>query len=196
MRTLISTQRLLMLLGVFLIAMLGTATGWADGGGGGPSAGPGGSCRVQIGSHLVNFTAYQPQLAGNTPYCKEIPELGNVAVVFDYEDKALRNLTVEFEVIKEGGAAVLQEPPGVHPTGTFTRTINFTEAGDYIARVIVHEDGKKHEAEVPFGVAEDHGISMSNALIIAVILMTVGYFLYQSNMAFQDAVKRIWAKLG
>ena len=48
-------------------------------------------CRVQIGSHLVHFTAYQPQLTGTTEYCNTIPELGQTTVVFDYEGKALRN---------------------------------------------------------------------------------------------------------
>ncbi len=190
-----SIPRPLILMGVFLIAMLGAPAGWADGGG--PGTGPGGGCRVQLGSHLVTFIAYQPQLAGNTPYCSEIPALGNVAVVFDYEGKETRSLPVEFEITKvSGGTRVLYQPPELHPTGTFTRNVNFTEPGDYEARVSLVQDGKQYEAHVPFSVAEEGGLSLNTLLIIAVILITAGYFLYQSNQAFQDAIKRLLAKLG
>lgn len=197
MRTLGFMQRPLIMLGALLITLLGTAVCRADGGGGGPSSGPGGGCRLQLDSRLVTFTAYQPQLTGNTPYCTEIPETGNVAVVFDLEDKALRDKTLEFEITKAaGGTRVLYQPPEKYPTGTFTRNINFTEAGDYIARVSLIEDGKRHDATLKFHLAEEHGIDINTALLIAVVLTAAGYFLYQSNTTFQEAVKRVWAKLG
>lgn len=195
MRTLGARQRPHIILVVFLIGIFSTAAGWADGGGG-PSSGPGGGCRVDLGGHLVTFTAYQPQLAGNAPYCSDIPALGNVAVVFDYEEKTLRNLPVEFEIThKESGTRVLYEPAATRATGTFTRNINFTEAGDYIARITVVDGGKKSEAHVAFGVAEEHGISINTILIIAILLLTGGYFLYQSNPAFRGAIQRLWASL-
>lgn len=197
MRTRSVMQRPWIMLGVLLITLLGTAVCRADAGGGGPSAGPGGGCRLQLESHLVTFTAYQPQLTGNTPYCTEIPETGNVAIVFDLESKALRDKALEFEITKAtGGTRVLYQPPEKYPTGTFTRTINFTEAGDYIARVSVIEDGQKHDATLKFHLAEEHGIDINTALLIAVVLTAAGYFLYHSNAGFQEAVKRFWAKLG
>lgn len=186
-------QRPLMMLGIFSTIMLTSLPSLADGGG--PGAGPGGGCRLQLGTHLVNFTAYQPQLAGNTPYCSEIPDLGTVAVVFDYEDKLLRELPVEIEITKKDGTRIHYQPSERRPTGTFTTNINFTEAGDYIARVAVVEGGNKFEAHVPFGVAENHGVSTSTGLIIATVLMTIFYFLFQSSPAFQATVKRLWAKL-
>lgn len=181
---------------LLLMALVVPALSRADGGGG-ASSGPGGSCRVVVGgTHLVNFTAYQPQLTGSTPYCEDIPELGNTAIVFDYEGKALRNMTVEFEITKEpGGVRFFYQPPEPHPTGTFTRNVNFTEPGDYTAHVTLIHEGQTYDAHVPFGVAEDHGISITNLIIFAVLLFSVGYFLYISNPAFQGAINRLWKKL-
>lgn len=186
-------QRFLMILGISLTALLTSTASLADGGG--PGASPGGGCRVQLGTHLVNFTAYQPQLAGNTPYCNEIPDIGTVAVVFDYEDKLMRELPVEIEITKKDGTRIFHQPAERRPTGTFTTNINFTDAGDYVARITLTEGGSQSEAHIAFGVAENHGVSTNTLLIVATLLMVVFYFLYQSNPAFQSAVKRLWAKL-
>jgi hypothetical protein len=185
------------MLAVFLTALLGTSVGQADGGGGGGSAATGGDCRFLLDSHVVTFTAYQPQLSGSATYCTEIPEVGNVSVVFDLGDKALREKTLEFEITKaEGGARVLYQPPEKYVTGTFNRTINLTESGDYIVRASLIDGDKKHDAQLKFHLAEEHGIDMNTALIIAVVLTAAGYFAYQSHAGFRGAVQRGWSKLG
>lgn len=159
MRTINIMKCTLVSLGFLLVAMVPTSASWADGG---PSTGPSGACRVEVGTHLVLFTAYQPQFTGTTPYCSDIPELGKTAIVFDYESKPLRNMTVEFEITKEPGKTrVFYQPPEIHPTGTFTRDVNFTEAGDYIAHVTLVNEGQKYDAHVPFSVAEEHGLSLN-----------------------------------
>jgi len=194
MQTFYTMKSTLAALGFILVAMASTSVSWADGGGAG--TGPSGACRVEVGSHLVLFTAYQPQLTGTTPFCSDIPELGKTAVVFDYEGKALRDMTVEFEITKEpGGKRVFYQPPELHPTGTFTRDVNFTEAGDYIAHVTLVNEGQKYDAHVPFGVAEAHGLSLNTYIIIAVTLIALGYILYLSSPAVQGAVNRLWKKM-
>lgn len=194
MRTHYTMKKALITLGVLLLAMAAVPASRADGGG--PGASPGGGCRVQVDTHLVTFTAYQPQLTGTAPYCDEIPELGNTAIVFDYEGKALRGMTVEFEITKEPGAVrFFYQPPEMHPTGTFTRNVNFTEPGDYIAHVTLVHEGKKYDAHVPFGVAEAHGLSLNAWIIIAVVLGSAGYLLYLSSPAFKDSVNKLWKKL-
>ena len=195
MQTSRSFFRPLIVSGIFLITLLASGVGRADGGGG-PSSGPGGGCRLQLDTHLVSFTAYQPQLTGNSPYCTEIPETGTISVVFDLEDKALRDIPVEFEITREkDGSRIMHQPPGKILNGVFNRTLNITEMGDYIARVSLVENGKKHEAHLKFHVAEEHGIPLNTALVIGIVLMVAGYFLYQSNPAFQAAVNRLMGKL-
>jgi hypothetical protein len=154
------------------------------------------TCRIQIGSHLVHFTAYQPQLAGTTEYCNSIPELGNSTLVFDYEGKALRNMTVEFEVTKEPeGTRVYYQPPGTHPTGTFNTTINFTQPGKYLAHVTLVNEGQKVDEHIGFSVGSAQiGPSVSTYIVIGVVLIAVGYIFYLSNASFKNAVDRLTKK--
>lgn len=150
-------------------------------------------CRVQIGSHLVHFTAYQPQLTGTTEYCNTIPELGNTVVVFDYEGKALRDMTVEFEITKEPeGTRVFYQPPGTHPNGTFNSTVNFTEPGKYRIHITLINEGQKVDEHIGLNVGGGAaGSSTGTYIIIAVVLFAAGYIFYLSNASFKNAVDRL-----
>ena len=153
-------------------------------------------CRVQIGSHLVHFTAYQPQLTGTTEYCNAIPEIGMTTVVFDYEGKALRNMTVEFEITKEPeGTRIFYQPPSTHSTGTFNTNINFTQGGRYRAHITLVNEGQKVDEHIGFTVCADAaGPSMSTYIVGAVILFAAGYILYLSNASVKNAVDRLSGK--
>jgi hypothetical protein len=180
------------LLLVFSI-LVPTDFSWAHGGGTGVDVD---QCRIPVGSHWVHFTAYQPQLTGTTEYCDKIPETGSTTLVFDYEGKALRNMTVEFEVTKEPeGTRLFYQPPSTSPTGTVNTTINFSEPGDYLAHVTLVNAGQKIDAHVPFRVGVSQtAISFSTYLVIAVVLAAIGYILYLSNAAFKGAVDRLLKK--
>lgn len=150
-------------------------------------------CRVQIGSQLVHFTAYQPQLTGTTEYCSSIPELGPTTLVFDYEGKALRNMTVEFEITKEPeGTRVYYQPPGTHPTGTFNTTVNFTESSKYLAHITLINEGQKVDAHLGFSVGSaQSGLSTNTYIVIGVVLIAAGYITYLSNASFKNAVDKV-----
>jgi hypothetical protein len=174
------------------LAVLAPSAGWAHGG----ASVEADKCRINVGPHLVHFTAYQPQLSGTTEYCNDIPETGPVIIVFDYEGKALRDMTVEFEITKEpAGTRVFYQPPTTNSTGTYNTTLNLTEPGPYLAHVTLVNEGQKVDAHVPFRVgASASGLSMSTFIIIAVILIAVGYILYLSNPNFQGIVDRMLKK--
>lgn len=154
------------------------------------------ACRIPVGPHWVHFTAYQPQLTGTTEYCNSIPEIGSATLVFDYEGKALRNMTVEFEVTKEPeGTRIFYKEPSTYPTGSANTTINFTEPGSYLAHVTLVNEGQKVDAHVPFTVGTSAGgFSTSTYIVIAVILIAVGYIFYLSNASFKGAVDRMLKK--
>ncbi|HWP00295.1 MAG TPA: hypothetical protein VNL74_06675 [Methylococcus sp.] len=176
-----------------LSILVPTGFSWAHGGGTGVDVD---QCRIPVGSHWVHFTAYQPQLTGTTEYCDKIPETGATTLVFDYEGKALRNMTVEFEITKEPeGTRLFYQPPATHSTGTVNATINFTDPGDYLAHVTLVNEGQKIDAHVPFriGVSQT-GLSFSTYLVIAVVLAAIGYILYLSNAGFKGAVDRLLKK--
>lgn len=173
-------------------ALLVPSAVWAHGG----ASVEADKCRIEVGPYLVHFTAYQPQLTGTTEYCNEIPELGNVVIVFDYEGKALRNMTVEFEITKEPeGNRFFYQAPTTNPTGTYNTALNFTDPGSYLAHVTLVNEGQKIDAHVPFVVGTSKsGLSGTTYLVIAVVLIALGYIFYLSNPAFQAAVDRVIKK--
>lgn len=160
---------------------------WAHGGGSGVDVD---SCRIPVGGYWVHFTAYQPQLTGTTEFCDKIPETGPTTLVFDYEGKALRNMTVEFEITKEPeGTRMFYQAPATYLTGTANATINFTEAANYLAHVTLVNNGQKIDAHIPFKIGVNQtSLSGSTYLIIAVVLAALGYILYLSNAGFKKIV--------
>lgn len=180
-----------LLLGL-MTALLAPAVTWAHGGASVDTD----KCRIEVGAHLVHFTAYQPQLTGTTEYCNDIPELGKSIIVFDYEGKALRDMTVEFEITKEPEATrVFYQPPKTNPTGTYNTEINFTVPGKYLAHVTLVNEGQKIDAHVPFKVGVSaSGMSSTTLFVIAVIVLALGYILYLSNPAFQAVIDKFLKK--
>lgn len=192
MRNLTFVRGLVLTVGIALTALIPVSSTWAHGG----ASVEADKCRINVGPHLVHFTAYQPQLTGTTEYCNTLPELGKAIIVFDYEGKALRNMTVEFEVTKEPeGTRIFYKEPGTAPTGTINTEINFTTPGDYLAHVTLVNEGQKVDAHVPFSVgAQQAGVSTSTIFIILVVLGAAGYIFYLSNPKFKALVDRLMKK--
>jgi len=184
-------KSLLLTLG-FLVSLAPMTGAWAHGG----ASVDADTCRIMVGPHLVHFTAYQPQLTGTTEFCDKIPELGQTTLVFDYEGKALRNMTVEVEITKEpGGSRIYYIPPSTHSTGSFNTTINFTEPSAYLAHVTLINEGQKIDAHIPFKVGTSQSeMSNSTILIIAVVLGAIGYIFYLSSPGFKSTVDRLISK--
>jgi hypothetical protein len=175
----------------FLVATALPLTGWAHGGASVDTD----QCRINVGPHLVHFTAYQPQITGTTEYCNSIPEAGNAVLVFDYEGKALRDMTVEFEITKEPeGTRIYYQEPGTHPRGTFNTSINFP-VGKYLAHVTLVNEGQRVDAHVPFTVGSAQGgLSTGTLLVIGVVLLAAGYIFYLSNASFKNAIDGLTKK--
>lgn len=186
MRNLTFYKRWALALGLVMGALLPVAAVWAHGGASVDTD----QCRIFVGPHLVHFTAYQPQLTGSTEYCGEIPDLGPTTMVFDYEGKALRNMTVEVEFTKEPeGTRIAYLPPATHSSGTFNTTYNFTEPGKYLAHVTLINEGQKIDAHVPFKIgAVKREIFSSFNIVIATVLFASLYILYLSSAPFKSFI--------
>jgi len=185
-------QRCLIVFSLLLSFML-PATVSAHGGASGVDAD---SCRIPVGSYWVHFTAYQPQLTGTTEYCNSIPETGAITIVFDYEGKALRNMTVEFEITKEPeGTRIAYKAPSAYPTGSTNTNLNITEPGQYLAHVTLVNEGQKIDAHVPFKVgAAQSGLSGTTGVVLVVVLGAIGYIGYLSNAKFKGIVDKVLSK--
>ncbi|MGR9116578.1 MAG: hypothetical protein ACU85E_12490 [Gammaproteobacteria bacterium] len=145
------------------------------------------TCQIQVGSEKVHFTAYTPTFTQNQDYCKSIPNVGPTNLVFDYEGKKLRNISVEFEVTKEpDGTRVFYQEPQKIKTGTVNGQVDFSQfgAGKYLAHVTIDHNGEKLDTHLPFWVgveAESDGLFSNplfgKLLLTFTIIAALVYFL-------------------
>jgi len=143
------------------------------------------ACNILVGHERVHFTAYTPTFT-TKEYCQSIPHLGMTNLVFDYDGKGLRNLTVEFEVTKEPeGTRVFYQEPTKIKSGTVNGVVDFSKfgAGKYLAHVaIVHKD-KSLDSHIPFSVGLE-GESSDNlpikSLFIVALIAVVVYLMKQA----------------
>lgn len=146
-------------------------------------------CRIPVDNHWVHFTAYQPQLTGGQEFCNAIPGIGQTTIVFDYEDRALRDMTVEFEITKEPeGARVFYQAPTTVPTGTFTSKLDLGEKSKYLVHVTLVNEGKKTDAHIPLNVGSGGGTgsSMTYILVAVVVLGAAGY-IFRDKLGMKSA---------
>ena len=154
------------------------------------------SCQIQVGFEKVHFTAYTPTFTQNKDYCRSIPNVGPTNLVFDYEGKKLRNITVEFEVTKEPeGTRVFYQEPKKIKSGTINGLVDFSQhgAGKYLAHVTIVHEGQELDTHLPFWVgveAESEGF-LKNALfgkilLTITVLLALSYFLFQLYKAKDD----------
>lgn len=117
-------------------------------------------CRIRVGTEKIHFTAYTPTFTQSEGFCRFIPNVGLTNLIFDYEGKKLRDVSVEFEVTKEPeGTRIFYQEPQKTKSGTVKADIDFSKygAGDYLAHVTIAHDGEKLDTHLPFvvGTAEE-----------------------------------------
>lgn len=152
------------------------------------------SCRIPVSDQFVHFTGYTPTVTADAEYCDAIPDLAQITnLVFDYEGRKLRNMTVEFEITKEpDGTRVYYQEPTRHKTGSINAVIDFTKHGasDYLAHVTLVNGEEKIDAHLPFSVGKGEGVaaSMGVPLIGLFILLIALYFMVPAFKEKVDAV--------
>jgi len=191
MRNFDAIKKSLLAMGMLVLCLL-PMSAWSHGGASVDTD----QCRVVIGSHQVHFTAYQPQLSGTTEFCNNIPALGPTTIVFDYEGKALREMTVEFEITKEPeGTRFYYDPPSTHSKGTFNTNLNFTDAGKYLVHVTLVNENQKVDAHIPFTIGKGAaGVPTSTIVVILTVLLAALYILYLSHAGFKAMVDKLFNK--
>ncbi len=150
-------------------------------------------CRIKVGSEVIHFTAYTPTFTQTEGYCRFIPNVGLTNLIFDYEGKKLRDVSIEFEVTKEPeGTRVFYQEPQKIKTGTVKADIDFSKygAGDYLAHVTIVHDGEKQDTHLPFavGAEEDksHWRRYLFMLIAVVVLVPIGISVLTRKLADKE----------
>lgn len=139
------------------------------------------NCRIKVGFEKIHFTAYTPKITRGKGYCQFIPNVGLTNLVFDYEGKKLRDVSIEFEVTKEPeGTRVFYQQPQKNKNGTMNATVDFTKfgAGDYLAHVTIVHKGDKLDTHLPFYVgAAETNIPWGLISVLIVVVLLVIFFI-------------------
>ncbi|MGR9106460.1 MAG: hypothetical protein ACU843_05960 [Gammaproteobacteria bacterium] len=172
-------KRLLLIVSTMIAWSMSTNTVWAHGG----VAVEIDTCRIPVSGHWVHFTAYTPTTSADTEYCTDIPDVAMTNIVFDYESKALRKMTVQFEITKEPeGAVIYHQDATTMKSGTFNIPIDFTQhgAGSYLAHVTLINEGDKVDAHAAFkvGTGGSGNINLSTYLMLGVGALVAIYFFW------------------
>jgi hypothetical protein len=142
-------------------------------------------CRIKIGNEWIHFAAYTPTLSENKSYCKSIPKVGMTNLVFDYEGKQLRHVSIEFEVTKEPeGTRVYYRPPNTSKTGTVEGAVDFNQfgPGNYQAHVTLVENNQKVDTHIPFSVGiegDESFIKLKKTLFTIGISIVIGFVCFK-----------------
>ncbi|MEW5007851.1 MAG: hypothetical protein RPR28_01435 [Cycloclasticus sp.] len=150
---------------VLILAFMSTLS-WGHGG----VANDGNQCKLSVGPYMMNFSGYQPENNVSKQFCDDMPGVGKSIIVLDFIDNKLRDMTVNFRVLKTDTAAqgnaddgvvneaeLAQKPffeiPAKHyPTGSMTISQDFKEEGHFVGYVIVEGENEKFISRFPFSV--------------------------------------------
>ncbi len=152
-------------------------------------------CRIKVGYEWIHFSAYTPNTTGGKTYCEAIPDIGQTNLVFDYEGKKLRNVTIEFEITKEpDGTRVFYQEPKKIKSGSMNALVDFSKygAGDYLAHITIVHKGEKLDQHIPFvvGQEEELKINYGKLLLILTLMIVIGLFLYTLYKANDDKTEK------
>lgn len=150
-------------------------------------------CRIRVGTEKIHFTAYTPTFTQSEGFCRFIPNVGLTNLIFDYEGKKLRDVSIEFEITKEPeGSRIFYQEPQKTKSGTVKADIDFAKygAGDYLAHVTIVHDGEKLDTHLPFvvGAAEEktHWKRYMYMLVAVVVLVIIGIRVLTKKLADKE----------
>ena len=156
-------------------------------------------CIISIDFYDAHFTAYQPDSSGNKEFCRDLPELGETIFVLDYLHSSLKEVPVDFRIIRDvtglgqfarwedvqaindlESHSVFYRPPSVEERGSYRVQHEFIEAGDYIGIVTAGHptNDQIYNAVFPFSVGK---LNMPFWLLY---LAVAGLFVYLARYAY------------
>lgn len=150
-----------------------------------------GVCVMRIGPDEMNFTGYQPD-SSIQEFCDDIPETGRTIIVLDTVERELRDMALEFRVIRDIGQkdegrinlndiTVAYAPPRKYVGGTVNFQHDFKEPGKFVGLVTVtDEHHQQWVARFPFSVGRTatRDMAMYTASGIAVVVLLAIYAFY------------------
>ena len=127
-------------------------------------------CIIEIGIFRAHFTVYQPETRASTEYCEDIPDVGNAVFVLDYLHDSLREVPVDFRVIRDvnnrtiyanwddvrsiddlEAATVFYQSPRIFPGASMSVSHDFLEKGWYTGIVTTRHPTRDLAYQAVFG---------------------------------------------
>jgi hypothetical protein len=152
----------------------------------------GNECKLRVGPYIMNFSGYQPSNNVSKQFCDDMPTIGKSIIVLDFIDNKLRDMTVNFRVIKAEVEALGTAEDGIvddaelaqtpffeipaknYPTGTMTISQEFLEKGHFVGYVVVEGENEKFISRFPFSVGYPQtGIPAGLKIPIGVFLVVI-----------------------
>jgi len=166
-------------------------------------------CMMRVGTYKAHFTGYQPESRATQEFCEDIPVVSKAIFVMDFIDDELRNMDVDFRVLRDveaiGVTATLADlgtkqdiekntdfysEAKRFPRGTMSVTIDFKAEGQYIGLVTAKnpETGREYTSVFPFsvGVVDYAQYVVPIVLILMLTLVFFGIFLYKWKKSEQQ----------
>ena len=172
---------------------LATTTAWAHGG----LSMEQDMCKLTVGPYMMHFAGYQED-AQRTEFCEDIPHKGPTIIVLDVVDLALRDLPIEFRIVRktdgplDAAPEVYKLSPAVYPKGTLMVRHDFMDDGDYVGMVYAGAD-RKYASVFPFSVGKSsvgywkYTLGLLGLLLLAVFGLQLGRQRLQRDVAMQEA---------
>lgn len=156
----------------------------------------GDQCIIQIDFFQAHFAVYQPENSANEEFCEDLPDATNSIFVLDYLHKSLKNMPVDFRIIRDvnelgrfvvweqieeisnlDDVTVFYQRPVIRPNAVFTVEHDFDAPGKYIGIVSTKlpNSDKIYRALFPFEVGKK-GAWFLPLFIGLVVLVQINYW--------------------
>lgn len=158
-------------------------------------------CVMQIGPYVMHFTGYQPLQAQSQEFCEDIPYEGKAIIVLDEVDTKMREMPVEFRVLKDvkniGVTAKLEQlgskeeieaatvhvsPFKVYALGSLNFELEF-EKGHYIGLLTLKDDATNNTYYSVFPFSVGYGLPLGwlyyvGFALAALVVVAVAYHIF------------------
>jgi hypothetical protein len=159
-------------------------------------------CVIEIGLFKAHFTIYQPESRASEEFCEDVPDVSNSVFVMDYMHDSLREVPVDFRIIKDvqnrtlyadwdhiqsipdlDAVTVYYHPPETRENASFTAEYSFEEKGWYTGIVTTRHPtlDKKYQAVFGFHVG-GQGIGYWPWFLLLIALAQAGFWVMNGGL--------------
>jgi hypothetical protein len=153
-------------------------------------------CVIEIGLFKAHFTVYQPETSASEEFCENIPNVTTSVFVMDYMHDSLREVPVDFRIIKDVqnrtlyanwddiqaipdlvAVTVYYHAPVVRENASFTAEYSFVEKGWYTGIVTTRHPtlDKTYQAVFGFHVG-GKGVGYWPWFLLLIAVVQVGFW--------------------